>query len=317
MTSQAWTDWAAVNPSQTLEAFLDARFGSNEDRTGSTASQAVAGRRPQVIIFGEQHHQPKILAAQLKLVHKLATDPLDLKVTVVMEHFNVLQQGLLDDFAKTGDAQALQQEYAKSSEGFRLDNTGYLPLLNLIRALDNDDSAVKAGFPPREWARTIMRNGKEALLTDETAAEVLRDFDRWEDINVSPEHAAYISSSISGEKPKMPTHVSQGGLKAAQAFKDAIMAHRIDQEVDRMQRFKNTELDSRTGIIVAICGSGHCEYGFGVTERIRSCRREDVLLLVCKPDDSIFWTDSPHQDGKPQGGRAIADGIILYEAIDV
>lgn len=316
VTTKSWTEWATSNPSQTLDGFLDDRLRHNLDKAGHGTLQDMHAR-PQLVIFGEQHHQPKVLAAQLKLIHKLVSEPFNFKVTVIMEHFNLQQQTLLDDFAKTGDAETLRDEYAKSSEGFRLNNSGYLPLLNLIRELDNVKSAVKAGFPPREWARTIMRQGKEVLQQDKSVVPGLNSFGRWEDIDVSPEHAAYITSSISGEKPELPDEVSQGGLKAAQAFKDAIMAWRIDEELERMRTSKASQGSPSEEILVAICGSGHCEYGFGITERIRSCKREDMLLLVCKPDDGMYWTDSRQGKNKMPGERAIADGIIIYEAVDV
>jgi hypothetical protein len=252
-------------------------------------------------------------------LHTMALEPFSLKVTVVMEHFNLLQQKSLDNFALNGEVETLQHEYAKSSEGFRIDNTGYLPLLALIRELENVDSTVKAGFPPREWARVIMRQGIEALVEQNEQAlssGVLQGFDRWDDIIVTPEHAAYIASSISGEKPELPADLTQSGLKAAQAFKDAIMAWTIDKEVEAAESRQTAGEESSKEIIVAICGSGHCEYDFGVTERIRSCRRDEILLLVCKPDDGAYWTNADRED-IAHTKRPLADGIITYQAVDV
>lgn len=308
IVATAWSEWSTTQPGQSLGEYLKSKLlptgGSSSHDKGSSR------RRPKLIIFGEQHHQPKVLAAQLQLIQTLATEPFNLKVTVIMEHFNVLQQTLLDDFAKTGYEQALQEEYAKSSEGFRITNAGYLPVLRLVRELENVNSAVIAGFPPREWARVVMRQGKEGLEQDEqiSHSNVLEGFDRWEGLKVSPEHAAYISSSISGAKPEIQAEVQQGGLKAAQAFKDTVMAWIIDRHV---------EAADNTGeeIIVAICGSGHCEFDFGITERIRACKREDILLLVCRPDDGSYWSSS--ESNRNSNGRPLADGIIVYEGVDV
>lgn len=318
VVESGWDEWAASTPPQSLKDFLASRIGTSSHDTGfAEASRSSRQGQPKVIIFGEQHHQPKVLSAQLQLIHILATEPFNLKVTVVMEHFNIIQQSLLDDFARTGEAESLQAEYAKSSEGFHLDNTGYLPLLNLARELENVNSTIVAGFPPRQWARIVMRQGKEGLAQDEEVSQsgLLNSFDRWEDLTVSTEHAAYISSSIGASKPALPSEVQQGGLKAAQAFKDAVMAFTIDKQLE-----KSASLDraaSSDEVIVAICGSGHCEYDFGITERIRNCSREDILLLVCKPEDGTFWRRGENDGKEERDGRKLADAIIIYEAIDV
>ena len=245
-------------------------------------------------------------------------DPFNLKVTVVMEHFNLLQQDLLDDFAETGEAQPLQEEYAKSSEGFRIDDTGYLPLLRLVRELENVVSAVVAGFPPREWARIVMRQGQKGLEQDEEVSKsgLLESFDRWDDIKVSPEHAAYISSSISGGPPEISKEVEQGGLKAAQAFKDAIMAWTIDKQLQSDKSEEGSNKPSHE-VIVAICGSGHCEYGFGITERVRDCGRDEIMLLVCKPDGGSYWRPAENVEEVHRNEKHLAEGIIVYEAVDI
>ncbi|KAK9900560.1 hypothetical protein P389DRAFT_192822 [Cystobasidium minutum MCA 4210] len=311
----SWETWASTSTAQSLKEFLSTRLTSSND---VPAQNKGSTPRPKVIIFGEQHHQPKVLAAQLQLVHTLATEPFNLKVTVVMEQFNLSQQNLLDDFAKTGDAEPLQEVYAKSSEGFRIDNTGYLPLLQLVKELENVNSSVAAGFPPREWARIVMRQGKQGLEQDEGVSKsgFLTSFGRWDDLNVTPEHAAYISSSISGQAPDVPKEVQQGGLKAAQAFKDAVMAWVIDKKLDE-NRGEEGSGGASNEVILAICGSGHCEYGFGVTERIKSCSRDQILLLVSKPDDGSYWRTEADAEGEDQEGRPLADGIIVYEAVDV
>lgn len=270
--------------------------------------QLRASPAPRCIIFGEQHHQPGVLKAQLQLLHALASPPLGHRVTVLMEHFNLLQQPLLRAFAQSGDAEPLQNEYAKSREGFRITQEGYLPLLQLARELDQINSEIVAGFPSREWARTLMKDGKEGILADPATVEsgALEGFDNWQALTVSPEHNAYIKASISGNRPVLDTEPKQGGLNAAQAIKDSIMAWKADQLISKQSK------DGKD-ILIVICGSGHCEYDFGVTERIQACSRDQILLLVCKPDDGAYWKDEseqPHEEA-----RQLADAIIVYEAI--
>ena len=279
------------------------------------------------LIFGEQHHQPRVIAAQLQLLHCLATKH-DTRVTLLMEHFNLQHAAALRAFADTGDAEALCAEYAQSSEGFRLTQAGYLPLLNLVRQLPNVRSEIVPGFPPREWARLVMRGGKEAILADEVvkSSGLLDDFDRWDDLLISREHAAYIRASISGQRPDLSEDgpVKQGGLNAAQAFKDSVMAWRADQILESQGKARGADTKPSRDVLVVICGSGHCEYGFGVTERIKACSRDKIGLVVTKPSDGGFWEAQGGRreslsegHAEQSGGRPLADAVIVYEAVDV
>lgn len=326
-TSSSWNNEMLskdLDPSlsahSSLPDFLEERLKSNNIRC---------------VIFGEQHHQPRVLAAQLQLIYSLATRS-KRKVTLLMEHFNLTQQVLLRSYARDGDAEALVREYVKSSDGFRLTMRGYLPLLLLARELPKVHSEILAGFPPREWARTIMREGKEGLLLGKSQAPAplgryLENFDRWDQLQVSLEHSAYIRASIGGGRPELrdKAHVEQGGLSAAQAFKDSVMAWKIDTWLEGApDNASSTERpdDEERELMVVICGSGHCEYGFGVTERIRGCPREQILLIVTKPNDGTYWSETDdegsaseedHEGMAKTPGRLLADGVIIYEPVDV
>ena len=294
----SWASYATSTPTSNLQDWLSERLGS--------------GKPPRCIIFGEQHHQPGVLKAQLQLLHALASPPFGYRVTLLMEHFNLLQQPLLHSFAATGDPGPLQTEYAKSREGFRIHEGGYLPLLQLARELDNVNSEAIAGFPPRGWARTIMQQGKQGIIANEEIqkAGVLDGIENWQGLQVSNDHNAYIRSSISGNKPVLDLNARQGGLNAAQAFKDTVMAWKADQLI----RSQDTTGEHKD-ILLVVCGSGHCEFDFGATERITACERDELLLLVCKPDDGAYWKEP---DAGPSNiiGGPLADGIIVYEAVD-
>lgn len=291
----SWSEYGSSTPSVQLDQWLSERLG--------------ASPRPRCIIFGEQHHQPGVLKAQLQLLQALASPPFSYRVTLLMEHFNLLQQPLLHAFAQSGDPEPLQTEYAKSREGFRITQAGYLPLLQLARELDNVNSEVIAGFPPREWARIVMKDGKDGILQDEEIAKsgALTGFDNWKGLDVSLEHNAYIKSSISGNKPVLEQAPKQGGLNAAQAFKDTIMAWKADEILE-------TQVEGGNDILLVICGSGHCEFDFGVTERLTACKRDETLLIVCKPDDGAYWNID--ETSPIDNGKSVADATIIYEAID-
>jgi len=273
-----------------------------------------------------------VLATQLSLLKALSTPPLDYKVTILMEHFNLLQQPLLRNFATDGDIEALQAEYSKSSEGFRLTTFGYLPFLQLARELDNVNSEIIAGFPPREWARIVIREGRAGIQANEEiqTTGVLSGFneDRWKDINVSREHSAYIKAMMSGgDKPvhEEESEIKQGGLSAAQAFKDSVMAWKIDETLQAMQsrRKESTAEEQKKEVLLVICGSGHCDFGLGVPERIRACKKEEILRISTKPDEGCYWStgnataDNLGNDSRPLAAQSIADAVIVYEAVDV
>ena len=273
-----------------------------------------------MILFGEQHHQPRVLGAELALVHMLASPPYNYRLTLLMEHFNLLQQPLLLSFSQSGDIENLQDEYRKSSEGFRLTPNGYLPLLQLARDMENVYSEIIAGFPPREWARLVMREGIGAAAKSEQIqdSDIFRGFDRWADLQVSNLHAAYIRSSISGQRLQIDETPKQEGLNAAQAFKDTVMGWKIDQHLaatEKRQVFPNESTSPQDELLLVICGSGHCEFGMGVTERIRNCKRNEILVLVTKPDDGYYWQDDEQDGASPEA--LLADAIIIYEAVDV
>ncbi|CAD6584731.1 MAG: hypothetical protein CYPHOPRED_002833 [Cyphobasidiales sp. Tagirdzhanova-0007] len=306
-TEASWSEYAASTSSSSISL-------------ADLLSAELADRNIRVIIFGEQHHQPRLLASELLLVHTLASAPSSYRLTLLMEHFNLLQQPLLYSFAQNGDIEAFQNEYKNSSEGFRMDSSGYLPLLQLAGEMDNINSEIIAGFPPRLWARRVAREGAAHLRRNEDFrnSSALDNFNRWSDLEVSQPYAAYIKSSISGKKPKLEKDLMQGGLNAAQAFKDAVMAWKIDEQLNQIrerQQVDKGEVPVQKELLVIICGSGHCEFGFGVTERIRECKRAEILLLVAKPDDGHYW--NVEEQPSTESENKLADALIVYESVDI
>lgn len=286
---------------------------------------SVAERRKKpikVVMFGEQHHQPRVLAAQLQLLHTLSTLPQQRKITVLMEHFSLLQQPILSAYAEDGDLEALVTEYEKGSEGFRI-APSYWPILHMARESKAVQSEIRAGFPPREWARFVMRGGKDGLFAEVPEAKAVlgggkQPFDeaRWEDLKVSREYAAYIKSSISATPPDLSLpegEIKQGGLNAAQAFKDSIMAWQIGK---LLSEASTSEDEGADNLLVVFAGAGHCEYSMGVMERIKAISREEILLVVTKPLDGQYWYGIQQEGASVESGQPIADLVVLYEPID-
>lgn len=296
-----------------------ATFGSepSQDLRHFVSSSCSAGKK--VFFMGEHHQQPRVLAAQMTMLDELvlrakeSTRP----VVMVMEQFNVLQQGMLDKFCTlpaepptdAGEdareaAGGLLDDYAKDGgEGFDL--THYMPLLLQAR---ETGVRVIGGFPPRAWAGVVYREGVDMLKEREREQLGKIGFSRWDDINVSPEHAAYLRSLMSGEAP----FLAEGGqpqkpIHTAQAFKDAMFAHVIDQQVQQ----HNDDV-----CVFVVTGSGHCEYGFGTPERITNFSRDQMAILVCKSnEESTIWQGENWGAEAKEDDRVIADAVFCYNQV--
>jgi hypothetical protein len=231
---------------------------------------------------------------------------------LVVEYFNLTQAQILTEFStRKLNVPELATAYAKSSENFDID--GHLaPLLLLAK---EKHVPIIAGFPPREWARDFLRDGEGVLskLKDEFA------FDRPEDTKPKNlEHEAYFESLLSGSAPRefVPEGEARKGARIfpAQLLKDAVMAWSIDQQLAKGKK------------VVALAGIGHLEYGFGILERVRHAKREDMILIACKSNNqSELWQSKGHAaegaedladlKSTTTSDRSIADAVYLYDAV--
>lgn len=256
--------------------------------------------------------RPSILNFQLQLLDALSSQHPD-EIVLVCEYFNLAQTQMLTDFSNQKlNVTGLASAYAKSDENFDVD--GHLaPLLLLAK---DKRVPIIAGFPPRGWARDFLEDGEGVLskLRDEFA------FDRPEDTKPKDsEYEAYFESLLSESAPRetVPDGEARKGARIlpAQLLKDAVMAWSIDQQL------------AKGKIVVALAGIGHMEYGFGVPERVRQAKREDMILIACKSnDESELWHHEKSTGAEGVGNlasdkvvtaqdRKIADAVYLYDAI--
>ncbi|KAI9018914.1 hypothetical protein DFJ74DRAFT_708127 [Hyaloraphidium curvatum] len=219
--------------------------------------------RHKVVIFGERHHQPDVLKAQLALLAGLA-GPLGAgepgKVTLVLEMVNLEQQALLDRFiADPGyRPEQLQEDYDRTGrEAFDLAGH-YGFLLQLARELG---CGLKAGFLPKQYARLAMSDPSELARV---AKEKLPGFDLDRYFFGKPgtdAHYAHFEGMIKGmsRRPKPGTaewSAVTGEMRRifpAQIAKDASMAYAVDSALRSWP----------DGRVLAICGNGHSDYGHG------------------------------------------------------
>ncbi|KAI8807533.1 hypothetical protein BJ742DRAFT_309696 [Cladochytrium replicatum] len=291
----AFEDMAAIRrlPELRQAALLNSLFRPSIPEVLSLQSVVSHLRPARVCIFGEAHIEPGILRGQiavLSLMRELAGDQ---KLSLVMEMFAVDQQNLLDSFArKEIDEAELTKRYNETgTERFELGHYGFL----LARAREMGVE-LRAGFVPRSLARKKMSEGEGETETVKYCREQgWLPSDRY--LRGTNEHFAHFKSLITGSTPSAlqpsrslaslapnrsstaatatsifastssitgasqadPHGEDESGLRKifpAQIIKDASMAHQICKAVRSGSR------------VLAICGNGHAEYGFGVPERV-------------------------------------------------
>lgn len=185
--------------------FAAAGIRTNDDRDGNT-NLALP---PRLVFFGEQHHQPAVLRAQIQSLSALAdackASHVPHQLHLVLEQFALPDQPLLDAFsAATLSGSDLVHEYSRTSdEGFNVPH--YLPLLLLAR---ERGAKIWAGFPPRAWARQMVRQGWQDVQANEeervnAQASTLPSrnalqvplFQAWDSVrHLSAAHKSYINS---------------------------------------------------------------------------------------------------------------------------
>lgn len=191
-SSASFVEWYRLLPvpSNLLGSFRDlfeARHNATVARSDDSATQQQEGNDslpptsasppPRLVFFGEQHHQPEVMRAQLQTLHSLheqcvlasnpsieSKSPPIYRVHLILEHFSVLDQPMLTSFSKDklGPDELADAYRSQSEESFKIGH--YMPLLMLAKELQ---VPIWGGFPPRDWARQVFRNGVDSIKAQE------------------------------------------------------------------------------------------------------------------------------------------------------
>jgi len=304
----------------------------------------------RLIYFGEIHSVPNIVKFQETILdflvdqvreeneRRLADDEsateAGAKVIVIMEHFAGTQhQSLLDEFMREQSdgrveemsLESFLQSYDEGGEeGHNLEP--YWNLLNYARR-NADVVEIKAGFIPRFYAKLLVAQGAEVGL-EQAYKDGYLDRDR-PYMPGSESHYNFFESLISGrEMTQLPPNDRFRRIFPAQIIKDSAMAHFVIKEARASDRNK----------LLVICGAGHCEYRFGVPERVdaanviakeQSCvistRHVDHYDIDWKIDESIGGDDDvpliqghegPFENMQDFETKHPADVIYFYEDED-
>lgn len=272
-------------------------------------SQQLA--RHNVVIFGERHHQPSVLKAQLACLAEFASVKKD--VTLVLEMVNFEQQKFLDRFSsdQSYTPSDLQKDYdSTGKEAFNLEqHYGYLLLL--ARELG---CKIRAGFLPKQHARLAMSSNLSELKKAVSESYPEFDLDRYFIQKPgSDEHYAYFESMIHGlsrrPRPEDIGSLITGQMKRifpAQIIKDASMASAIDRVL------KEAKDPAEVGVF-GICGNGHSDYQYGVPERLdKGLSKPDgkAFVITSRSTAEVTSEDKEGVDWDEE----VADALYVYES---
>ncbi len=215
-------------------------------------------KKSRVIYFGEKHEVKEILAMQLKLLGELCRNNPD--VGVGLEMFNYEQQHLIDGYLRRKmSLEELIKEYRKGKESFNLQHYGKI----LDYARDNN-LEVLGLIIPRQSAAMVTRMGLAAIDGQNL---IIKSTDV--DLN-NEEYSEWFKKTIQNSLPMMQTGLNPDNFVKAQAAKDETMGKNIAKYFAK--RKKNLQM-------LAIMGSGHCNYRFGVPERAKKWARKEGIML--------------------------------------
>jgi len=301
-----------------------------------TSSNSVADmlKSKRLIYIGEIHGNASIVRLQQSVLDFLVSEVrrcedrdgesnVDGKVVVFMEHFaGPEHQKLLDDFMEEGisnveaGADTDMSAVANLLEGYK--NNGdeghnlepYANFLEYARR-NSDIVELKAGFIPRSYARRVMKDGEEKSLEAARQDGFLDPQEPY--MKGSENHYNFFESLISGrDMLTLPPNDRFRGIFPAQVIKDSAMAHMIVRE------YRNRRKTAGMCKFLIICGSGHCDYRFGVPERVDAAKiipKEETCLISSRNIHhyDIVWDSNGDTDTSPSSVVGPFEKVEAFE----
>ncbi len=203
------------------------------------------------------------------------------KVRVIMEHFSMEMQQLLDAY-QSGmiDAAGLLEGYKEiGTEGHNLQP--YLPVFS--SALLNNRIHLYGGFIPRPYARMIMKEGLDSTLQRASSKGFISSE---ENLQGTDAHYNFFESLLTGRD----LHSDPLGKLATDRFRAKMFPAQIIKDASMAWCAKNiNDILNKTGEdrMLLVCGVGHMLYNHGVPERVHAHKilekKEDMLRVACLP----------------------------------
>ena len=227
-----------------------------------------------VLLFGELHNNPIAHWLQLELLQDLHRRLDSGSLVIGAEMFETHQQTALD---RLSSGEWTGQQFEEETELWSNYATDYRPV---VRFALSHDLPLVATNSPREFARQVARQGPESLDSLPDSSQAL--------LAPLPYPIDYELPSYARMREMMGGH--GGGMNAdyfiaAQAIKDATMAHFILQNLQPGQLFYHLN------------GSYHSDSKEGIAWYLRHYRPDiEVANLTVVEQDSLDELDESHAD---------------------
>lgn len=265
---------------------LIAATASGQDRDAITVLHAGAPvpyeamledlAKADVVLVGEQHGLTAGHAFEARLLQSLTSAAP--RLTLSLEMFESDIQLVLDEYLR---GQITESAFLAASRPWPRYKSDYRPLIEWSRA---HQIKVVAANVPRRYVNIVSRQGQGALRM------LSRDSRRYlprlpYSMQISPGYEQALDAIFGGGHDSagaagMPTAEH---MKQAQALWDIGMA----ESVLRARR------SHRNGVILHICGSMHCERGYGITERLRAASRGlTIRTVIIRTEGSLVDAQS-------------------------
>ncbi len=238
--------------------------GYTDLRTGrAVTAQQVAAMADGVrfVFVGESHDVAAHHRAQAELIDALVAR--GRRVTVGFEMFSFDNQSNLNPWTLGwwSEAEFVDRVGWKRLWGF--DYALYRPVFESVRRNRLPMAALNV---PRDWARTVARNGWEGLKPEQQAL-VPGGLDL-----SNAQHRALFGALLGGHPP---TGGPGERMYAAQVLWDSAMAANARKAME-------PRLGNPKAVMVVLAGIGHTLYGLGINGRLR----EPSLNVACLESDA-------------------------------
>jgi uncharacterized iron-regulated protein len=231
--------------------------------------------RMDVILVGEQHDSEAGHAFEARLLQGLGQARPGLALSLEMFERDV--QLVLDEYLA---GYITESAFLAASRPWPRYKTDYRPLVEWAREARRP---VIAANVPRRYVNMVSRGGQTSLLALPRASRALLPRLPYR-MDLDPAYEAELDSLFgaphgSTPAPGMP---SAENMKQAQALWDHGMAESI------VAAWRRSDVRA----VLHVCGSMHCERGFGITARLKKAaprlRVATVILRPTPPDGSAL-----------------------------
>lgn len=274
----------------------------------------------KIVILGEYHGETSIIQLQTHIQNKMAeslkpmispilpssiksvscdsSDQLSTfdspKVRVIMEHFSLDMQKILDDY-QGGSLTlcGLKNAYRNiGTEGHAIEK--YFPVLEAARLDPMGRFHILGGFIPRTYARLLMKEGVDTAVD---AARRSGYISPHETLQGTDDHYNFFEGLLTGRNihdrnaTQYITDRFRSKMFPAQILKDASMAYTVKNILQR-----NHGIHGNDDKILIVCGVGHMLYSHGVPERIfdrNSMKKNSTLRVACLPSEIVAANGNP------------------------